>query len=217
MGKNFLLTIFLILVTFLNPSFIGADEGCESCPPKMDTPGRDHADDNHAVSDFISSYTGGTGKGTISILKTGYWKAAEQLFVNFSDNINLVEITGNSWPDFVVLPSGALFGKRNDSTFKYALEQYVSQGGTILCFVQQDKNDYILPVPEGSQLQAEGWRNIQSCLYGSLYFDTENMHPALSGQTSQRISAGVDGGFDLLPAGTKVLIKRTVNNQPALI
>jgi len=43
------------------------------------------------------------------------------------------------------------------------------------------------------------------------------MHPALSGQTSQRISAGVDGGFNLLPAGTKVLIKRTVNNQPALI
>jgi hypothetical protein len=43
------------------------------------------------------------------------------------------------------------------------------------------------------------------------------MHPALSGQTSQRISAGVDGGFNLLPEGTKVLIRRTFNNQPALI
>ena len=228
------LKIFLILVLFLLfsfPNISGQEEECDECitnpasccdeflgicnPP----PGNDNADDSMSISSVISNPSLiSTGRGTVAVLNKGYWQAAEQLFENFSDNINLVEITGDSRPDFVILPTGALFGKRNDSSFKYALEQYVSRGGTILCFVQQDSGDYnVIPVPEGSQLQAEGWRNIQSCLYGSIYFDPDNMHPALSGQTSQRISAGVDGGFSLVPIGTKVLIRRTVNNQPALI
>jgi hypothetical protein len=228
-----ILVLFLVVtfIIFSVANFYGQDNECDECktnpanccdefpgicnPP----PGNDNADDSMSISSFISNPSLiSTGKGTAAVLNRGYWQAAEKLFGNFSDNINLVEITGDSWPDFVVLPSGALFGKRNDTTFKYALEQYVSRGGTILCFVQQDAGDYsVIPVPEGSQLQAEGWRNIQSCLYGSIYFNPGDMHPVLSGQTSQRISAGVDGGFNILPGGTKVLIRRTVNNQPALV
>jgi len=141
------LKIFLILTLVLLFSFQnipGQDEECDECitnpgsccyefpgicnPP----PGNDHSDDSISFSDFVSnSSLISTGKGTVAVLNKGYWQAAEQLFGNFSDNINLVEITGDSQPDFVILPSGALFGKRNDSTFKYALEQYVSQGARV--------------------------------------------------------------------------------------
>jgi len=96
------------------------------------------------------------------------------------------------------------------------LENFLNGGGHILCSAQQDFLDFqALPVPAGENLNALGWRNSQSCLQGSIYFSQTG--PIFSGQTSQRISAGVDGGFSSVPTGTEVLIRRTVNQEPAMI
>ena len=207
--------LFFIIITILSLA-IYSQSNDTTCPPPRNpsSPGGDHADENLSYSTVIYKMPGITNT---LILLSGFYKEADSLlngtFFEMPETAeNLLKIS-----PVLVIPSGGLVGRENDATLKVVLKEYTNLGGTILCFVQQDKSDYILPVPEGSQLQAEGWRNIQSCLYGAIYFDPGNMHPALSGQTSQRLSAGVDEGVNLLPAGAKCLIKRTVNNQPALI
>jgi hypothetical protein len=110
------------------------------------------------------------------------------------------------------------FGIDGSSTsyFKTSLENFLNSGGHILCFAQQDFLDFqAIPLPAGESLHALGWRNSQSCLHGSIYFSQTG--PIFSGQTSQRISAGVDGGFSSVPQSAEVLIRRTANQEPAMI
>ena len=93
--------------------------------------------------------------------------------------------------NLLIIPTGGLWGIGKSEYFKTLLENFLNSGGHILCYDQQDFLDYqAIPVTSGESLHALGWRNSQSCLQGSIYFSQTG--PIFSGQTSQRISAGVN-------------------------
>jgi len=117
----------------------------------------------------------------------------------------------------MVIPSGALMGQENDSTLKTILEQYVRSGHTIVVFSQQygDDVDKLVPVPEGESLDSYGFREDQSCQWGSLFTDVT--HPVLSSLTAEQVSAAVDGYFSAYPDNSRVLLSRIKNREAALI
>ncbi len=117
----------------------------------------------------------------------------------------------------LVVPMGEMTGDRGSEIKKAAIERYVREGGTILVFAQQYGADVesLVPVPEGESLKAFGWREDQSCLKNSLYF--ENRHPVLSSSLSALVDGGVDGYFSVIPSSSTVLLRRKVNNEPALL
>jgi hypothetical protein len=160
----------------------------------------------------------------IGILKHGNVEAMEKLlekigrdWLYVGKDFNPVELLKTT--DLLIISTGGLFGLNasSSSNFRLLLEQYLSYGGKILCFAQQDSENF-LALPAGEDLHAMGWRSSQSCYFGSIYFGSENMHPIFAGQTSQRISAGVDGVFSapFIP-GTEVLIRRTSTREPSMI
>jgi hypothetical protein len=64
--------------------------------------------------------------------------------------------------NLLIIPTGGLFGVQSStsSQLKLLLQQYVSWGGSILCYAQQDSLDFqAIPVPPGESLHALGWRN----------------------------------------------------------
>ncbi|HLP44629.1 MAG TPA: hypothetical protein VK469_01705, partial [Candidatus Kapabacteria bacterium] len=151
------------------------------------------------------------------ILEKGNWQEALKLFGGLEFDANnttekLLQVT-----PFVIIPSGGLMSMQNDSTFKYILEQYVNRGGTIIVFAQQygAHVESVVPIAEGESLKTYGWREDQSCLRFSAYF--EKNHPVLSSSTNELVNAGVDGYFSAYPSNSTILLKRKVNLEPALL
>jgi hypothetical protein len=214
-------TFNLVFYIFLALLSIQLDGQTCNAPPYSKSPGGDNCDENYSNASIeINDPVCYSLNPEIFVLKNGFYREAINLISKLKHSINIFngnEIYYNSGSmKQMIIPTGGLYGKKNDSTLKYLLEQFVSKGGVILCYAQQDSSDYIvLPVPPGETLHCHGWRNIQSCLHGSIYFSQAG--PIFSGQTSQRISAGVDGGFSSFPTGTEVLIRRTSNQEPAMI
>ena len=206
--------LFFIIITILSFA-VHSQSNDSTCPAPRNpsSPGGDYADENLSYSTGIYKMP---GISNTLILLNGFYKEADSLlngtFFEMPETAeNLLKIS-----HVLVIPSGGLFGRENDGTLKVVLKEYTNLGGTILCFASQYSEDYqVIPVPEGETLHAQGWRNSQSCIHGSIYY--EKIHPIFAGQTSQRISAGVDGSFSTFPAGTEILIRRTANNEPALI
>jgi hypothetical protein len=78
----------------------------------------------------------------------------------------------------------------------------------------------ILPIPQEADgtyktIAGYGWTEDQSCQYKSAYIDT--WHQILSGQTQSTPSLNVDGYFTNYPSNATVLLRRTVNGQPAML
>jgi hypothetical protein len=116
----------------------------------------------------------------------------------------------------LVLPTGSLYGLRADSTEHMELEEFVQQGGVIVCFTQPYGDDFsALPVPQGEELLAAGFKQDLSCFANSAYPTME--HPILSGIAGKSVTAGFDGFFRKAPASASVLLRRTISGQPCLI
>ncbi|MCP4155509.1 MAG: hypothetical protein GY757_47740, partial [bacterium] len=117
----------------------------------------------------------------------------------------------------LIIPSGELMGDENSEIIKQALKQFVEAGNSILVLSQQFGSHYdkLMPVPEGESLHSYGFREDQSCLKNSVYFD--NMHPVFSSSTTQITDAGLDGYASDYPAGSTVLLRRRANRQAALL
>jgi len=117
----------------------------------------------------------------------------------------------------LVIPCGGLFGKENVASFKVLLEEYTRMGGTIIIFSQQYGThiDSIVPIPEGKLLKSYGWREDQSCLKNSVYYDS--VQAVLSSSTNQQVDAGVDGYFQSYPSDSTILLRRQTNREPALL
>lgn len=64
----------------------------------------------------------------------------------------------------LIIPSGALAGIENSEGFKKTLEEYVKQGGTIICFSQQRGYEFSA-LPGGENLSDYGWIEDQACWY----------------------------------------------------
>ena len=194
-----------------------ADSGndCEPSPPD-EGPGGDQPDDNYSYfRGIIKEYN---LVPEALIFTSGHWQAALKLFggLEFDAANNTAEKLLKITP-FLIIPSGGLMSMQNDSTFKYILEQYVNLGGTIIVFAQQYGShiENVVPIPEGESLKSYGWREDQSCLRNSAYFDKN--HPVLSSSTNELIDAGVDGYFSAYPSNSTILLKRKTNLEPALL
>ncbi|UCH96938.1 MAG: hypothetical protein JSV88_08830, partial [Candidatus Aminicenantes bacterium] len=219
----FLLLACLVIIFFCVP--LQSTDECKAPPPEGPPP--DNADDNHSFNLQGANVTALSRNlkeiPFIGILNNGNVEAMEKLLEKIGRNwiymgkdFNPVELVKSV--NLLIIPTGGLFGVQSSSSskLKLLLEQYVNGGGKILCFAQQDLLDFqAIPVPIGESIHALGWRNTQSCYQGSIYFSQTG--PIFSGQTSQRISAGVDGGFSSFPTGTGVLIRRTANQEPAMV
>jgi hypothetical protein len=127
----------------------------------------------------------------------------------------------NSTP-VLVIPSGGLYGYENSGFFKATLDQYVKEGGTLVVFAQQHGYEFgILPTPpdpvtgEARPLTAYGWTEDQSCYTNAVYLDT--YHQVLSGLSAATVTANVDGYFTSYPDTAVILLRRSVNGQPALL
>ncbi|HLP49222.1 MAG TPA: hypothetical protein VK469_24995, partial [Candidatus Kapabacteria bacterium] len=116
----------------------------------------------------------------------------------------------------LIIPTGGLLGIGKSEYLKVLLEQFVAQGGTIICFGQQNSDAYgVLPVFQGESLNAYGWSQDSSCLRNSVYF--ESIHPVLSSSTNELINAGVDGYFSSYSSNSTILLKGKTNLGPALL
>lgn len=142
-------------------------EGCQKKPPddkKRPGPGGDNADDRYSFSEGIVREYNLAPEAVI--FTDGYWQDALKLYGGLKFNgDNAAEQLFKSTP-FLIIPSGGLFSKENDTTLKLALEQYVARGGTIVVFCQQYGShiENVVPIPEGESLKVYGWRQDQRIL-----------------------------------------------------
>jgi len=115
--------------------------------------------------------------------------------------------------EVLVLPSGGLYGLDSSPSFKTALDDYVTNGGTLVVFAQQ--RGYEFRALPGGEVSGYGWLEDQSCHYRSIGIST--YHMILSGQDSVLLDANVDGYFTSWPDNASVLLTRTKNGMPALL
>ena len=176
----------------------------------MDTP-----DDNYSY--FTGKYQAFNLAPDCVILERGTWKEAVRLFGGltfdgYSSPGKLLSVSR-----VLVIPSGALAEVENNSSFKYLLESYVSQGGSVIAFSPQYgyQMSKVVPVPETETLCCIGFRQDQSCVRNSGYFKA--MHPALSSSTKELLDIGLDGYFPVYPSNSTVLLRRRTNQEPAVL
>ncbi|UCH93740.1 MAG: hypothetical protein JSV88_26210, partial [Candidatus Aminicenantes bacterium] len=199
--KSGLFRLLGCLIIFFSFLPLHSSDQCNAPPPPGPPP--DNADENHSFN-LEGAQNSNTPNSFdlypfVGIIKNGNFEAIDNLLQRIGRGCFYVRKDFNPEKliktiDLLIIPTGGLFGVdgSSSSNFKFFLEQYVSQGGTILCFAQQDSGNF-LTLPAGESFHALGWRNSQSCYHGSIYFS--QTVPIFAGQTSQRISAGVDGGF----------------------
>ncbi len=181
MKKNKIIIIVLIMFFIISGQLFSQS----SCYPPQDQggPGGDHPDDNYSYLGF-NNYDELLIPPDYIIYKRGIWKTwwngkremyknRNRALTDFKD-LGLENQTGT-----IVLPTGSLFSNQNNLSLKQTLKQYVSQGGTIIVFSQQYGShiENIVPIHEGEKLKVYGWRQDQSCYWGSVYTDIISLEP----------------------------------------
>ncbi len=135
-------------------------------------------------------------------------------------------MNGNSSPGkllsvsrVLVIPSGAMAELENNSSFKFLLESYISQGGSVIAFSPQYGSQMakVVPPSETGKLTCIGFRQDQSCVKNSAYFSSREIHPALSSSTKELLDIGLDGYFPVYPSTSTVLLRRRISQEPALL
>ncbi|MDI6703293.1 MAG: Ig-like domain-containing protein [bacterium] len=184
----------------------------------------DHPDDNYEISDpqyptnmYISS------KADVAMLLRGYsdgmghllgrWKIPVSLILDDLTPIFREKRTLSDYP-VLIIPTLGLSGISNSPTTKAKLEEYVKNGGTIICFTQQHGYDFEA-LPRGDELKGYGWSEDQSCWRGSVSISTP--HPVFAGQDTQILDIVTDGYFDRWPDDSTILLRRTKNDMPAML
>jgi hypothetical protein len=192
------------------------DDNCtnrEECPQKPP----DHMDDNFSFSNGSEVKEYKLAPEAL-IYKGGFYHEAVNLFGGLLwDGENSAEELLKA-SKVMIIPSGAMYSRENDSTLKNILEEYVRRGGSIITLCQQYGSNYsLIPKNEEEPLKAYGWRESQSCTWGSLYFEKEKMHPALSALTAEKTSSAVDGYVPVYPSDSRILLRRMANSEPGLL
>lgn len=158
-----------------------------------------------------------SSSATAGILEVGYTYDMYALLQSFNEDARVIR-PGDLSPELVkdmsllIIPSAGLYGMENSVFFKAVLDEYVRQGGNILVLSQQHGQAFSI-IPGG--LGGYGWVEDQHCQTNSSYIDT--WHPVLAGQTRSAPSLNVDGYFTKYPAITTILLRRTINGQPAVL
>ena len=182
-------------------------------------PDNDNPDENYDVSTpkITSNSTFNPETTEVAVLFKGFPLSPQKLLASFNEPTVFVDAAFspdlmNDYP-VLIIPSGGLYGLDSLPSFKSNLEQYVSNGGTLIILSQQHGYEYsVLP---GGNLGGFGWLEDQSCHHSSVYIDT--YHPILSGQDSVTSDVTVDGYFTKYPENATILLSRTKNGMPAML
>jgi hypothetical protein len=111
----------------------------------------------------------------------------------------------------LILPTYSLSGI-NSEIFKAILDDYVSSGGTLICFTQRYGEGFeLLP----GKLAGYGGNQDQSCHSNAVYIDS--LHSIISGQSKVCIDSNVDGYLTKYPNESIILLRRTKNGYPAML
>ncbi|HAV42959.1 TPA: hypothetical protein DCX15_02960, partial [bacterium] len=184
----------------------------------------DHPDDNYEVSNpryptkmYLSS------DAEVALLLRGFSDGMGHLLGRWSEPVTLVSddlvplmAEGKTLADYPVLiiPTLGLSGISNSKLTKLRLEEYVKQGGVIICFTQQHGYDF-KALPRGDELKAYGWSEDQSCWQGSTSIATS--HPIFAGQDTAVLDIVTDGYLAQWPEDSTILLSRTKNGLPAML
>ncbi|MCX6580277.1 MAG: hypothetical protein NT166_08835, partial [Candidatus Aminicenantes bacterium] len=219
------LVLGLILFFFISTGICVAQGNEGQCDPPPPGPPPDNPDDNYSFhlegnqsANFFFDFE---PPFFVGIFKKGNVIAMDNLLEKIGIGCFYVETDFHpekivDEANVLIISTGGLMGIEKSEYLKALLEQFAAQGGTILCFGQQNSDAYgVLPVPQGESLNAYGWSQDSSCLRNSVYF--ESVHPALSSSTNELIDAGVDGYFSVYPSNSTILLRRKINLEPALL
>ena len=183
-------------------------------------PGGDCPDDTLTVGTGPEGGPVETTEGaSVAVLDNGYPYAVVEMLGEFKESAEVVKPSDVS-PDMkagvLIIPTGGLYGLDESELFKEVLAEYVRRGGVLIVLDQQRGNEYsVLPTPDGKPITGYGWAEDQSCFYRSAYIDT--WHPVLAGLTTATPSINIDGYFTGYPDNSTILLRRTVNGQPAML
>jgi len=152
----------------------------------------------------------------VAVLRRGFYREAVALLSELGEPVTLVdEFTGTEeLAEFpvLVIPTAALSGM-DSAWFREKLEEYVEEGGTVICFTQQKGADFrALP---GGMVDGYGYDEDELCQYASAYFG--EYRPILAGQTKATPDFNVDGFFSSYPENATVLLNRVKNQQPVAL
>ncbi|MBN1824340.1 MAG: amidase domain-containing protein [Endomicrobiales bacterium] len=182
---------------------------------------RDHPDENYSISSpqYPTPWLVDT-KSNIGILLSGNGDALGHLLGKYniqtavvSPTLEIINEPGRTLNDLKVLMIGSAGLSGNTSQiFKQKLEQFVSNGGVILCLTQPLGRDFAaLP----GNIEGYGWSEDQACFSNAVYINDGS--PLFAGQAQSVINSSIDGYFTKYPDNAKVLLKRTKNQMPALL
>ena len=210
-----------ILKTLSFGSITSIEGWCTAYPegPIPLNPGGDKPDDSYDVStsDLQNVNFNYEQKVSVAVLQRGFYKNLASLLDDLDEPYTIVDVNVpleslNDYPVFII-PSGGLYGLDSLASFKSKLEQYVSNGGTLIVFSQQ--HGYEFKALPGGEISGFGWLEDQSCHYRSVAIST--YHPILSALTSVTSDVNVDGYFTKWPKNATVLLSRTKNGMPVLL
>jgi len=131
-----------------------------------DPPDHDHPDENWQVNDpqYSTPWYVGTDC-EVGILISGYCAGLGHLLGRFKIPTAIVGVDGrvlgtlNRTLDslkVLIIPSGGLYGKENNTQFKERISNFVENGGAIICMTQQYGYEWgALPIPPTGY----GWRD----------------------------------------------------------
>jgi hypothetical protein len=116
----------------------------------------------------------------------------------------------------LVIPTSGLNWSGSEAEFAAGLGRFVRAGGVVVAFAQPQGRDYAaLPVPSGERLRAIGFDADQSVYAQGVRVD--QAHPALASLAEGLASINVDGAFEEAPLSTRVLLRKTKSDLPALV
>jgi len=154
----------------------------------------------------------------IAILANGYYNELAKLIIEkVREPVRIIDHTFNpsilNEQKLLLIPSGGLSGLSHSAIFRRKLDEYVKNGGTLICLSQQYGRDFTaLPT---SSLKGYGWQEDASCHSKAAYI--ENFHQVLSSQNELYPDIKLDGYFADYPDTAKVLLRRSKNLMPAML
>ena len=113
----------------------------------------------------------------------------------------------------LLISSKGLSELRNDKHIKQFLNEYVSKGGTIICFTQNHGYDFnMLPGWNANEYNyIEESKNAEKTAY------IDNKSPLYDGKSQPPFKVSANGYFDKYPKRTRILIRRVKSNMPVMI
>ncbi|RKX71440.1 hypothetical protein DRP53_01675, partial [candidate division WOR-3 bacterium] len=157
----------------------------------------------------------------VGIFLSGYAECIGHLLGKYNiassvvlDNFEILGARDRSISDLDVLfiPTGGLYSYSNLPTFREKLDEYVRNGGTLVCFTQPKGEDFnALPgSPEGF-----GWTEDESCHLLAAYLNLWKTY--CSGLDTVTYDGNMDGYLTNYPPETDALLIRIANGFPAFI